>query len=221
MQTPGAAPRKLRAAWDQVSTPAGSFAAARVIDLCCGAGRYLEHFAPGSLGIDRDPAVIEGLVAKGLDAQCADLDRPGWSETLRGRGPFDAAWLCDCLVHLAEPRTCLTELAALLRPGAPLLVAEWVLPEPGGIAAPLRRALCLAVPGARAHWRHPEHLHRFTASTLAALLAQAGFRVERQYLPILPPRLANGRAASLLGSFWPARLFVARRAEPGTAAAVV
>jgi len=73
--------------------------------------------------------------------------------------PFDLLLAFHVLEHLADPAAELAGWRALLAAGATLLVEV-----PNGSGHPLY-----------ADDHHPEHLHRFTPASLAALLAHAGF----------------------------------------------
>ena len=172
-----------------------------VMDVACGPGTYLEHFGPGSFGLDRDPAALGVARERGCDALERDLDQPGWSSELQ---PFELVWLCDALVHLRDPRAFLEELRAVAPPGTPVAVAEWVLPASGR----LWRTLAMATPGARAFWSHPEHLHRFTEPGLWKLLGQAGFEPRGRILHTLPAPLRSS-VGGLFSPWLPPRTLLA------------
>jgi len=79
---------------------------------------------------------------------------------------FDVITAAEFLEHLPEPRTVLTEIARLLRPGGLL----WT-------TTPHARGLSARVLGVK--WRciwPPEHLQLFSAGGLKSLLAEVGFQ---------------------------------------------
>lgn len=213
------APRKLHAVVravtaDGVDGNTTRFDRLAVLELACGPGRHLVHFAPASLGLDRDPRAVEAVRALGRDAKVEDLCVPGWGQRIAAKRPggFEAAYLADCLVHLQRPEVALSELVHTLRPGAPVVVVEWVLPESDGpMRGGLARALQALVPGTRAHWRHPEHLRAWPESRWWALLESAGFERQASLLHSFPPGLtARAPFGTLLRSFWPPRTLIAR-----------
>jgi SAM-dependent methyltransferase len=172
-----------------------------VLDVGCGRGLNLAHFSEASLGLDRDPACIAEVRARGLRGQERDVSRWGWSQDL---GTFDIVWLCDLLVHLDDPRAFLEEVPGLLNPDGRVVVAEWLWPE-----SPLvTTALSCLIPGGRATLTEPEHRRRYHRRTLAADLQAAGLAIESSYNHSLPP----GALARALDSFWPPRTIVARPA---------
>lgn len=210
-------PRKLRAAFGAVTGPGRDgartpFARLRLLEPACGAGQHLVHLDPGSLGLDRDPRALEEVQRLGLRAIGVDLDAPGWADAAAPYGPFEGAFLADCLVHLRRPEVALSELRSLLPQGAPLVLVEWTRPERESSALGRWTSLLqAAVPGARAHWQHPEHLHHWPESRWWSVLAEAGFGCERRILHSFPPALlAVPLLEPALASFWPPRLLIAR-----------
>lgn len=191
-------PRSVRAAVDALGLDRRP-----VLDAACGPGTYLTHFGPGSFGLDGDRAAATAARARGCTVLERDLDATGWSADLP---PFEAAWLCDALVHLRDPGAFLAELRSVAPPGAPVAVVEWVLPERGRV----RRALAMATPGARAFWARADHLHRFTEPGLWRLLREAGFEPEGRVLHSLPAALRRGPVEPLVGAWLPPRTLVAR-----------
>jgi SAM-dependent methyltransferase len=82
---------------------------------------------------------------------------------------FDAVTLWDVLEHLADPHAAVAEAARLLAPGGRLALTTG---DVGSLAARLS--------GARWHlYTLPEHLFFYSRRSLALLLAQHGFSVER------------------------------------------
>lgn len=170
------------------------------------------HLDPSSLGLDRDPRALDEVRHLGRRALEVDLDAPGWADAVAPQGPFEGAFLADCLVHLRRPEVALRELRRLLPEGAPLVLVEWTRPERESSAwGRVTSLLHAAVPGARAHWQHPEHLHHWPESRWWSALADAGFRRERRFLHSFPPALlAVPLLEPALASFWPPRLLIAR-----------
>ncbi|MBK7644356.1 MAG: class I SAM-dependent methyltransferase [Planctomycetes bacterium] len=172
-----------------------------VLEIGCGSGANLQHFSERSLGLDRDPACIAEVSARGLRAVKRDVSRWGWSQDL---GRFDLVWISGLLVELEEPRAFLEEVGCVLEPEGRVLVAEWLWPE-SPVAA---TALSCLVPGGRTTLTEPENRRRYHRRTLAADLGAAGLVIESSFNHSLPP----GALARALDSFWPPRTIVARPA---------
>lgn len=190
----GGPPRKLERAALRFD-----FARTRVLDVGCGHGVYLVHFSDASLGLDRSPERVAFARSIGLAAEVRDVERAGWNRGLSG---FDAVWLCDILVHVAEPEALLASLHPVLAAGGRLVITEWLWPE----TALLSRMLAACVPGGREVLLNPEHLHRFSRRGLARLLSQAGFEIVESY----NHSFASPFLASITDSYWPPRTVVAR-----------
>jgi 2-polyprenyl-3-methyl-5-hydroxy-6-metoxy-1,4-benzoquinol methylase len=88
---------------------------------------------------------------------------------LQPRPSFAAAFMCDYLEHVRDPRAVLRRAAALLEPDAPLVIST---PRSGSLTHRLMGR----------GWTHykTEHLYYFTPSNLQALLAETGFDRIRQ-----------------------------------------
>jgi len=82
---------------------------------------------------------------------------------------FAAAFMCDYLEHVRDPAGVLRRAAALLEPGAPLVIST---PRVGSLTQRVMRR----------GWTHykTEHLYYFAAENLRALLVQTGFELLRQ-----------------------------------------
>ena len=163
------------------------------------------------MGLDSNQEVCAGAEARGLDIRCCNLDQPGWSAAVVGEQPWQAAWLCDVLMHVAEPADFLAELTRALTPGAPVLCVEWCLPAPG-LFAGLRRFLCLRMPGMSAILSEPTHLRTYHLGEIEDLLKSAGLRVEVTWLHSFEGKPLARLAEFLTRSFWPVRTILARKA---------
>ena len=172
-----------------------------VLDVGCGRGINLQHFSAESLGVDRDPASIAEVRARGLRAEKRDVSRWGWSQEL---GQFDLVWLCDILVHLDDPRAFLEEVPALLKPEGHIVIAEWLWPE-SPVAA---TALSCIIPGGRRTLTAPGHPRRYHRRTLMTDLGEAGLVIDDSSNHSLPP----GPLTRALDSIWPPRTIVVRPA---------
>ncbi len=202
----GGAPRKLVRAMSRLGLDS-----ARVLDVGCGHGVYLVHFSNASVGVDRSCDRVAFARSIGLTAEERDVERAGWQ---RGLETFDAVWLCDILVHLRDPERFLASLHSLLAPRGRLVITEWLWPE----SALLARVLATSIPGGRETLSNPEHVHRFSRRTLAAMLARAEFEISDSY----NHSFASPLVASITDSFWPPRTVVAvsrraRKASTGRA----
>ena len=173
---------------------------ARVLDVGCGEGRYLAHFSRASVGVDRSAERVAELRARGLSAFVRDVEQAGWTADL---GRFDVVWLCDILVHLRDPGRFLASLSDALAGGGRLWITEWLWPRRRAAAG----ALALVVPGGRATWTNPEHLHHLTRPSLRALLAENGWEVASEG----GHTFRNPLIAALAEPFWPPRTIVATR----------
>jgi SAM-dependent methyltransferase len=200
------APAKLRSAARRV--PLGEL---RVLEPACGPGLYLSHFGPGSVGLDASEQVCAEARAKGLDIRSCNLDQPGWSAAVDGEQPWQAVWLCDVLMHVAEPAKFLAELTTTLAPGAPVLCVEWCLPAPGPLHG-LRRFLWRRMPGMSAILSEPTHLRTYHQAEIEALLNDAGLHVEATWLHSFEGKPLAKAAEFLARGFWPVRTILARKA---------
>ena len=96
-----------------------------LLELGAGAGRDGEAFALAGLtytGIDLAPQSVAVCKALGLDTHVASaLELPF------GDGAFDAVWTMCTLLHIpgSDLPTALSEIARVLRPGAPAAIGLW------------------------------------------------------------------------------------------------
>jgi SAM-dependent methyltransferase len=156
---------------DAVAAFARSLApGARVLDAGAGENKYKHHFALGRYcGVDLAVGDTKWDYSR-LDA-LADLGALPFRD-----GTFDAALNIVTLEHLAEPARALAEIARVLGPGAPLVVAapqDWETHQA------------------------PHDYFRYTRYGLRRLLDEAGFEVVEMrahggYFRLLARRLLNG-----------------------------
>lgn len=136
----------------QACAPAGS----HWLDFGAGAGHFATRMSVEAslLCVELDPDLREGLVRQGLQA-CADT-------TGILSDSVDAVYSLNVLEHIADDAAAARELYRVLRPGGRLL-----------IYVPAFDLLYSAMD------RKVGHLRRYRHGQLAALVSQAGFRLER------------------------------------------
>jgi SAM-dependent methyltransferase len=142
--------------------------AGRLLDVGCSIGLFLDlarergwrgvglELAPRALGHARN---VFGLEV--LDMPLADADLES--------GAFDAVALLSVLEHTVHPGDLLGECARVLRPGGALYV---IVPNVESLA-------CRVLRGEARTFDGRNHVVYFSASTLTALLAKAGFESVR------------------------------------------
>lgn len=147
--------------------------AKEVLDVGCGSGDYLQHFGPGSLGIDINPALAQ---ERGLEAVRWNFVDP-LPPDLYGR--FDVVWASNILEHVLCPHEFLIRVRRALRPNGLLLVA-----------VPATRPL---VKGAWKGFLAADHINFFTGQTLRYTMARAGYEIRFIGSPSLqvPRKLAT------------------------------
>ena len=141
----------------------------RVLDLGCGAGRFVAALAEAGA----DPVGVEvaeaALERSRRNAPGADLRllAPDGSVPLE-HGSVDLVWCSEVLEHVADGGHLLLEARRVLRPGGRLLVT---VPFHGRM-----KAAAIAVARFEAHFDpQGQHLRFFTRRSLARTLADAGF----------------------------------------------
>ena len=141
----------------------------RVLDLGCGAGRFVRALAEAGadpVGVDLAP----GAVARALrNVPGADvrLTEPDGTLPL-AHGECDLVWCSEVLEHVADTSYVLSEARRVLRRGGRLLLTT---PAHG-----LLRRTAIALVRFEAHFDPlGEHLRFYTARSLAGALAAAGF----------------------------------------------
>lgn len=153
----------------------GGSAAPSVLDAGCGTGGLLRHLRAAQpkwrlSGLDFSPLACElARTRTGLETtEGSILDLPF------ANGSFDAVTSCDVVCQVGEPAKALTEIFRVLRPG--------------GIVV-------LTLPAYQWLWSYHDvevgNLRRYLRGETTALLAAAGFQLERStYWNMLPLPLA-------------------------------
>jgi 2-polyprenyl-3-methyl-5-hydroxy-6-metoxy-1,4-benzoquinol methylase len=144
-------------------------AGGRVLDIGCGDGRFLAAMAERGWQIAGTelpgPAFDRARRIVGLDLREARDDLV----EREGCGRFDIITLWHVLEHLPNPRQVVSRCAELMEPGGLLIV------EVPNFSS---RQAC----STGRHWMHldpPRHLYQYTEAGLRAMLADAGFVVQR------------------------------------------
>jgi len=141
----------------------------RVLDLGCGAGRFVAALAAAGA----DPVGVE--IAEGAleraraNAPGADLRRLHDDGTLPlGHGEVDLVWCSEVLEHVPDTGLALLEVRRVLRRGGRLLLT---VPFHGRVQAAL-----IGLVGFERHFDPAgQHLRFYTARSLRRVLAAAGF----------------------------------------------
>lgn len=188
----------------------------RVLDVGCGPGPHLGHFAravaPGGLvvGLDRDPAALALAAARRAGPPAAGLIAllAGDHDAIPARdGAFDLAWSSAVLHHAPRPLVMLGEMARVVRPGGLVAVLDAdtggsfpLLPWPPDLEQRLRAAAWAGqeadFDGALGH-----HFAGYIGRQIPRLLREAGLRdiqihalPEVDRAPLDPAREAEIRA---------------------------
>ena len=163
----------------------------RVLDLGCGAGRFLAALRDAgadAVGVELAAAALE-RARRNVAGADLRLVEPDGSLPL-GHREVDLVWCSEVLEHAPEPAHLLLEARRVLRPGGRLLLT---VPFHGRVKGAL-----LALLRFEAHFDpRGQHLRFFTRRSLAAMLDEAGFagvRVEPEGGPPLLRESLVGRA---------------------------
>jgi 2-polyprenyl-6-hydroxyphenyl methylase/3-demethylubiquinone-9 3-methyltransferase len=141
----------------------------RVLDLGCGAGRFVRALAEAGadpVGVEIAPAALERArgVAPGADLR---LVEPDGSLPLEHRS-VDLVWASEVLEHVADLGQVLVEVRRVLRPGGRLLAT---VPFHGRVQGAL-----IALTRFDEHFDPlGQHLRFFTRTSLAGALEAGGF----------------------------------------------
>jgi SAM-dependent methyltransferase len=161
----------------------------RVLDLGCGAGRFLAALAGAGaepVGVEVSAAALARARRNAPEAELA-LVAPGEALPLDHRS-VDVVWCSEVLEHVADTAGLLLEVRRVLRPGGRLLVT---VPYHGRVQGAMIAALRF-----EAHFDPVgEHLRFFTRRSLAVTLRGAGFEPVRVRAWGGPPLLRTGLTA--------------------------
>jgi SAM-dependent methyltransferase len=164
----------------------------RVLDLGCGAGRFLGALAQAGaepVGVEIAEAALERARRNAPGAELALLD-PDGSLPLAHHS-VDVVWCSEVLEHVADAGHLMHEARRVLRPGGRLLVT---VPFHGRVQGAL-----VALTRFDAHFDPlGHHLRFFTRTSLAAALDHAGFAAIEVRPSGGPPLLRSSLVARAL-----------------------
>jgi len=158
---------------------AGPYAGMRVLDVACGTGlltSLLARDAAEVVGMDVTPEML-GRARERIDA--SGQDNVTFVEAEAARTPFDTGSfdLVTCRTafhHFPEPEAALGEMHRVLRVGGRLVLEDVFGPDDGGLRAVRERFEKLI---------DPSHVMAYRPAELRAMLADAGFSIEREVMP--------------------------------------
>ena len=141
----------------------------RVLDLGCGAGRFvaaLREAGAEPIGVELAEAALE-RARRNVPGADLRLVAPDGSLPL-GHGEIDLVWCSEVLEHVPDTVGFLTEARRVLKPGGRLLVT---VPDHG-----VARRTAIALARYEAHYDPlGQHLRFYTRRSLAAALEATGF----------------------------------------------
>jgi 2-polyprenyl-3-methyl-5-hydroxy-6-metoxy-1,4-benzoquinol methylase len=152
--------------------PAPSRVGARLLDIGCGNGAFLEvanRLGYASTGLEPDPAAAAAAAGRGLDVRCGALETLDLPE-----GAYEQITMSHVIEHLHDPIAGLAKAFRLLAPGGRIWIAQ-----PNIEGAGLQRF--------QAFWRGlevPRHLVLMPSKTLTLQLRKIGFRDVRLLRPM-------------------------------------
>ncbi len=167
-------PLKPRRCWELLAEWAQPAANARILDIGCGEGKFLD--VAREAGMTTAGVEISQTAAR----QAAEKGHQVYRQSIAGaafaRDEFDVAVMWDILEHLDQPRRALRNVAEALRPGGKLVVLTPMMRSiydrlGVGLFKTTGRQFDRLV---RMCWSR-DHLFRFSAAGLTAVLEQLGF----------------------------------------------
>jgi SAM-dependent methyltransferase len=123
--------------YDAIADRLGIGTGTRVLDVGCGAGRFLRHVADRGAdvaGLDAAPALL-AIARERLpraDLREGEMERLPWNDA-----SFDAACGINAFQYAARPAAAVAEAARVTRPGGQVAIASWGPPEACEAAAHL------------------------------------------------------------------------------------
>ena len=145
----------------------------RVLDLGCGAGRFVAALSDAGadvVGVELAAAALERARRNVPGADLRLVEDHG--SLPLGHGEVDLVWCSEVLEHVPETTALLTEVRRVLRHGGRLLAT---VPDHGRL-----RRLLIALARHDAHYDPlGQHVRFYTRSSLAAALAATGFEEVR------------------------------------------
>jgi SAM-dependent methyltransferase len=169
----GYAQARLRGAFREYNSwalVASRLAGRRTLDIGCADGLYLRQLAPGSVGIEQMPELIEAARAHGLEVMAGDIQ--GTLESLSS-GSFEGVLFSHALEHVERPIDALREVARVLAPGGVLVLG---LPTERNIFRDLLRMDYFA----------GTHIYSFSVRNAEVLLRLVGLEPDSSVVYHLP-----------------------------------
>lgn len=136
----------------------------KLLDIGCGEGTFLLKASAANWS-------VFGTELKPQAAREVGLEVWESIEETANEARFDCITLWHSLEHLPDPKATLCSARELLHPDGKMIIA---VPDAGGLQARLFGAQWL-------HMDVPRHLHHFSRTSLAKLLAEAGLDVTRTW----------------------------------------
>lgn len=143
----------------------------RILDIGCGDGRFLQVLRDfGSkqwelVGIDFDPAAVERCRARGFEAHAKRVE-----DFTEADGSFDAVIMLQLIEHVEDPVAISRRVYSLLKPGGIFVIET---PNLAGLDYRLFRGRWWG------HYHFPRHWNLFSTDSLAQMLREAGFTIDR------------------------------------------
>ena len=178
---------------------------ASALDVACGTGRLTEELASaiGSrgkvVGIDFSPRMLEEARRRRPDLEWVEGD--ALSLPFSGHS-FEAAAIAFGLRNLAQPERGLAEMARVVKPGARLVVLEFLRPPRGPLGAAYRWYLTRALPAVGGWFSGDRQAYRYLADTVDSYLSPEeliGLAVSAGWRETSLLRLNLGTVALLVG----------------------
>jgi SAM-dependent methyltransferase len=155
-------------AWRSALLHAEVLPGERVLDLGCGAGRFLRGLE-NAIGVEIAEEAVQRARANVPDSDVRLLEADGSIPV--GHGEIDVVWCSEVLEHIPDVAHALLEVRRVLKPGGRLLAT---VPYHGRF-----QAAAIALTRFEAHFDPlGQHVRFFTRRSLASTLRDAGFDPE-------------------------------------------